>query len=289
MSLFALVENPEQRIQKLKLNSDVQISVKEYFESMLLPFRGENTEEIHFDGKYHPEENELLYVDSFEDINGLLESSNNVRSLPDFEPSISNLLLTKALFVEHINVQGEKIILIQRFEKRRIISTDGFSIIYGGDCYKKIDGNGISLDSKLTAIMVGSKLYFKSFHMIRQIFDMSAYFAEATNADIDGFANSNMLSIPDISQFKDQADTWIRRKVSLITQSGILQNADIDNLDAVAKEFKIQLNIVGGKIIMPVDKRNIKVLLRFLDDDYYESPISKKQFISNSKRENSAS
>jgi len=39
-----------------------------------------------------------------------------------------------------------------------------------------------------------------------------------------------------------------------------------------------------GKIILPTNPTQLRRLLRFLDEDYYESALSQTRFLSNSKR-----
>jgi hypothetical protein len=89
-------------------------------------------------------------------------------------------------------------------------------------------------------------------------------------------------------QLIEMSDSWVRRKISLIQQSGILQNVPINEMKAVAIEFSIPFNTVaedsGELITIPDNKSDLKKLLRFLDEDYYKSPLSKTKFITNSKR-----
>ena len=39
-----------------------------------------------------------------------------------------------------------------------------------------------------------------------------------------------------------------------------------------------------GKIVLPESPSELRKLLRFLDEDYYESPLTQTQYVSNSKR-----
>ncbi|EHQ9369278.1 DUF4868 domain-containing protein, partial [Salmonella enterica] len=84
------------------------------------------------------------------------------------------------------------------------------------------------------------------------------------------------------------ADTVIRTKVTLINKSGTLNNQTISKLKKAAKKinFPLQTNLVSGveKIVMPQEKKAIKALLDFLDEDIFTSEITQTIYKSNSKR-----
>jgi hypothetical protein len=59
----------------------------------------------------------------------------------------------------------------------------------------------------------------------------------------------------------------------------------------IAKEARgygltIQVRTTGGseRIVIPADKKGVKTLLRFLEENYYTSALSGSRFVANSKR-----
>ena len=146
----------------------------------------------------------------------------------------------------------------------------------------------MTLDTKLAATLHGKVLRFFSFHIVRQIFDLSEYYIEATDADLEAFASMETVLAVDKAHFKEVADTWIRRKVSLITQSQILQKVPLDDIKKAAAMFGISLStsfVNGVEVIaLPPDKSEIKKVMRFLDEDYYQSILLRQNYISNSRR-----
>ena len=183
---------------------------------------------------------------------------------------------------------GLATILIQHFDKKRVISTNGLSIFHASNVYKKIEGVGLTIDSKLTAILRGGVLKFHSFHLLRQIFDMSEYYKEATDGDIHQFANMPCVMVEDSSRLIAISDTWVRRKLWLISQSQILEKVPVSDIKAVAAEFNIELNtrVDDGteRLVIPNEKKQLKTMLRFLDEDYYKSPLLANYYLANSKR-----
>lgn len=96
------------------------------------------------------------------------------------------------------------------------------------------------------------------------------------------------MQVGDIARMLEISDSWVRRKISLIQQSGILQSVPINDMKAVALEFNIPLVTLASNgtevIVVPDNKPDLKKLLRFLDEDYYKSPLSNTSFVTNSKR-----
>jgi hypothetical protein len=286
-SLFALTNDPSKRIVKFDLSSDVQNDLTTYIKAQEASF-DQHQEEIVFDGKYKPDEGEVLYIENYDDLDGLESTIKNPTSMDLVDPTEDFFHEIKALFTGYTLSDGSVKILLQNFDRRRIISTNGLSIFHSANVYKKIEGIGLTIDYKLTATLEGGKLKFFSFHNARQIFDLSEYYKEATDDDVIEFSDLEMIKVESKDQLIEMSDSWVRRKISLIQQSGILQNVPINEMKAVAIEFSIPFNTVaedsGELITIPDNKSDLKKLLRFLDEDYYKSPLSKTKFITNSKR-----
>ncbi|WP_413473249.1 Kiwa anti-phage protein KwaB-like domain-containing protein [Shewanella baltica] len=287
LSLFALTSDPAKRIVKFNLSNDVQADLTTYLKDQESSFDLQQ-DEIVFDGKYKPDAGEVLCIENYDDIDNLESAIRNPTSLDLVDPSEDFFHDIKALFSGYILETGGVKVLLQNFDRRKIISTNGLSIFHSANVYKKIEGIGLTIDHKLTATLEEGKLKFFSFHNTRQIFDLSEYYKEATDDDVIEFSNMDLIKSADNSQLLEMSDSWVRRKISLIQQSGILQNVPINEMKAVATEFSIPFITVtenGDELIkIPDNKSDLKKLLRFLDEDYYKSPLSKINFITNSKR-----
>ncbi|WP_410971292.1 hypothetical protein, partial [Salmonella sp. SAL04269] len=76
------------------------------------------------------------------------------------------------------------------------------------------------------------------------------------------------VQVGDIARMLEISDSWVRRKISLIQQSGILQRVPINDMKAVALEFNIPLVTLASNgtevIVVPDNKPDLKKLLRFL-------------------------
>ena len=287
-NLFALTDDPANRRLRFALSKDVQSELTSLFQEQEEKFINDDCEEIPFDGKYKPDLDEVLVIKEFDDIDGLADAITDPLSIHEVKPTPEMFSKIKALFSGYVDGNGAPTILIQHFDKRRIISTNGLSIFHASNVYKKIEGIGLTIDTKLTAILRDGTLKFKSFHFLRQIFDVSEYYKEATDNDIIQFASMSCIRVNDADKLVKISDTWVRRKLWLISQSQILEKVPVADIKAVATEFNIELETMtddgAEKIVVPEEKKTLKKLLRFLDEDYYKSPLLENYYLANSKR-----
>ncbi len=288
MNLFALTDDPSRRILRIPLAQGVQTEVEQLFRSQEASFAAAGQEEIEFDGKYKPDENECLVIKSYDDLDNIHEAIGSPLATPEISADPAAFVAVKALFTGYTSQTNEKIALIQSFDKRKIISSAGFSLIHSANVYRKLDGAGLTLDNKLSAILIDDTLKFFSFHVLRRIADVSQYFVEATNADLNDFAALDAILVEDNAALIVMADSWIRRKITLISQSKILDLVETKTIKDAAAQFNIGVitKLVDDRevIVLPTTKAELKKLLRFLDEDYFHSSLQNLAHMTNSKR-----
>lgn len=85
---------------------------------------------------------------------------------------------------------------------------------------------------------------------------------------------------------KTHADSVMRKQITLLKKSGLLDTIKVTSRDfkSWAKKAAINQDIYStGHIVLPKDKKQCKTILSFLNEDIFEGAFSKKIFISNSK------
>ena len=164
-NLFALTDDPANRRLRFSLSHEVQVDLSAYLRNQEQNFTEQGQDEIPFDGKYKPDPGEVLVINEFDDIDGLADAIANPLSIPEVSPTPESFGTIKALFSGHVDQGGLVSVLIQHFDKKRVISTGGLSIFHAANVYKKIEGIGLTIDSKLTAILREGALKFHSFHL----------------------------------------------------------------------------------------------------------------------------
>ncbi|MBU9276945.1 Kiwa anti-phage protein KwaB-like domain-containing protein [Burkholderia gladioli] len=284
MNLFALTKIPGTRILRFTMTADLQEQLLELFEAQLEAFEAGVEEIIPFDGRYTPESGELLSIEDFQDVDGLAEATANPLNVEQFNPDIHDLGEVKAIFAG-LERNGGTAIVIQYFERRRLIANQRLAMFFSGNTFHRMSDTGLTLDNRLLAVLEGGTLKFQSFHFLSRVFDLTDFYREATNDEVQAFATHQKLAVENLDQFMESAGPLVRKKISLIRQSGILEKHTGAQLELVAQTFNVQVSLDDqGRIVLPENKTELRRLLRFLDEDYYESPLSQTRFVSNSKR-----
>lgn len=287
MNFFALLSVPGPRIRRIDVAQDVQQELTQLFTDQYADFCDGVLETVPLDGGYSPEPHELMCIDNFDDVDGISDAIS--------EPTSIQALAADSLTINSIvgifagaEADGHPRAMLQVFDKRRSLASTGFTIIHRNQTFTKLVEPGLIFDSSITARLENSKLCFRSLFKVRRLFDVDDYYKEATNEELASFAQHARLAAPADFNLADLADTWIRRKITLIQASGLLDTTPADKIQQIANTFNIQLEVIGqgneAKLTLPNQKRDLKAFLKFLNDDFYQSPLTDVQYVSSSKR-----
>ena len=282
MNLFALTDVPGSRILRFSLTQELQQELADVFGWQLVAFF-DHCEIFQFDAHFSPGKGELCEIAEFEDPYGLGQAVANPLGIQAFDPQLHSLADVKALFAG-IDHEGRTKIAIQIFEKRRLLLIGGFAIFFSQNTFRRATEDGLILDRKVVAVLDGERLIFQSFHIARRIFALSQYFAEATDDEVREFITGNLFHTENVGQFLADASALVRKKIALISKSAVLEQMDAEKIVEAAKGFPVTVVVANGKIALPSNKTELRNLLTFLDEDYYESALSKQMWVSTSRR-----
>ena len=293
MELFAITDSEiPTRIIKIDIDAPAQTVVENLFRTQRSEFINEDIEEIDFCASYNVQDGEIFSINPFDDEIGIINAIDRPDAVPVWDPDDVSVHYFKALFTGEPASNGNPTqVWLQCFDRRQIINNEKsfFQVVtQPGNRFSVSTRPGFSLSDRLTAILVGDKLLFKSFFMLRRFFNMEEYFNEATREDLDNFIGNDIFHVENAEDFMTFADSAIKKKVSLIISSGILNDQPIENLIECAQKIGYQLGITNvngdNKITMPNSKREVKQLLYFLDQGYFNSIITNELMLTNSKR-----
>ncbi|ECG9481560.1 DUF4868 domain-containing protein [Salmonella enterica] len=293
MELFAITDSEiPTRIIKIDIDAPAQTVVENLFRTQRSEFINEDIEEIEFCASYNVQDGEIFAINPFDDEIGIINAIERPDAVPVWDPDDVSVHYFKALFTGEPASNGNPTqVWLQCFDRRQIINNEKsfFQVVtQPGNRFSVSTRPGFSLSDRLTAILVGDKLLFKSFFMLRRFFNMEEYFNEATREDLDNFIGNDIFHVENAEDFMMFADSAIKKKVSLIISSGILNDQPIENLIECAQKIGYQLGITNvngdNKITMPNSKREVKQLLYFLDQGYFNSIITNELMLTNSKR-----
>ncbi len=289
VNLFALVEDQQAPIRRIPLTAGLGAELTQFFASQQSDFLS-NKAEITFSGSYNVDSGEIFTIAEYPLPDAIGDALGN--PLPCQMLDLNNEThRIKALFTGNWS-DTNKVINFQVFDSGKLLSK-GWTLIGSGNNYKKLEEPGLILQDKLTAHYANGTLYFSSYHNAKRFLDLSEYYREATDTDLEAFVGTDLFAFEDKDDFKDNADSIIRKKVALLQKNKVLEDLSVVDIQNVANNFnqglsaEHQINITinaDGKLVVPQDKKQLKELIRFLDEDYVLAPLTKRKCLTNSKQ-----
>jgi len=283
LNLFALVAAPESPVRRIPLSGVLQDEITEFLLEQKSTFYTDQTK-VDFSGIYNADVGEVFRIQDYpldEKVIAAIENPLNFDIL-NLREEPHRIV---ALFAGKWS-NNEKYVCFQVFDSRRIISK-GFTILNSGDTYTKLSDPGLTLQDKLTALFQENELLFYSYHNTRRFLDLNDYYKEATDADLEHFVSEDLIHLADEDKetFMKNADSMVRKKVALLQKNNVLGSVKIRDIKTAAKDYQIEIETKDNdRILIPSDKKQLKDLLRFLDEDYFTATLTKRKCITNSKR-----
>lgn len=266
-------------IRKVLLTNEAVQDIVALWGRSYTHFISDEIDEVAFEGSYKPEKDEVLYVimDLPECFSDIPDNTNNYNEINIPGDSIKTVCL-----------YHDGSFYFQNFMNNYIVKASNIPLIWSNNTFKRFDEQkAFTIEEVVNAIYHGGKLYFRSYASARQIFDLSAFYTEATNADIDSVFGKSVFAGTDSEWMKENSDSVMRKQIKSIEDSGVLTN-----LNVTTKTFKSWAKKAGipegvyntGSLVFPKNKKECKIILSFLNDDIFEGHFTKSIYLSNSKR-----
>lgn len=278
MNLFALLKDNKNNnfdIVKISLSRDVQNDLKNSINTLVKEIL--EKKEIPFNGQYKPDDDEVLKIEGFKiSFKDKLTIDCGILSTEDEIDKIKSLIF-------YFN---ENKIAFQTFDSRKIIQPDKWNLFLSNQTFSKLNKKGISIDKKIDVLFKEGNLLFYSYHNASKIFsNLSNYYREITEKELDEILKSNNIEFEQEFSY-EILNSRMRKKLFLIKKNNIFEEVkkNYEIVKNYASKFELVSYFEKDKIIFPKDKGKLKKLIDFLNEDLFESPISKALFETNSKR-----
>ena len=266
-------------IRRFPIENEILTKIVELLVEHRNEFIADYLEKICFDGQYKPESDEVLYVK--------MPLPQLYDKIPDNTHEIDRLSLPRDA-VKTLGLYHNSEYYFQCFNNQFIIRNGRIAVFFSNDTYQQFnDKTAFTIEDKVHAMYKDGMFYFQSYTYAKQIFDLTEFYKEATNKDIEETFNSDLFMGTDVEWVKLNADSVIRKQLTSLINSGQLDKIDIGDrtFKKLAKEIKINESIYNtGHIVLPKSKKECKQVLALLNEDIFEGPISKTLYRSNSKR-----
>lgn len=285
-SIMVIRADDPSQILRLEVDEKTQRAVCDTF-AVAVSDLVEDKTRVPFDGSYKPNDDEFLSIERFILPDEIKEAIRNPIGVTAYQKEGESFPEIKAIFVgKCIRSNGTEKFLVafQRFRKEQYISARGYNLFFANNTFYRERNFGISISDRIDCYYAEGDLQFSSFFFARQVFDLTGFYRSALDPEVDEFTSNELLSVENPQEFKNMADTWIRRKIAMINDSAVLANNSAAKIKRLAKSAGIDIAVEGKKIVLPYDKEQLKIVLGFLDEEAYKGPFSKATFLANSKR-----
>lgn len=273
-------------ICRLEIKAETQAAICSIFSEAVEDMRVEKSKII-FDGSYKPHDDEYLVIENFRLYDEIKDAIRDPIGVTAFDKENGKYPEIKAVFVgvrEEVEETEKFVVAFQRFRKEQYISLNWINLFFENNTFFQEKRFGISISDTVDCCFDESELQFDSFFYARQVFDLSAYYRSATDQEVKNFTANDRLSIENITAFEGMANSWIRRKIAMINDSGVLENYSAPKIKSLAKATGIDIVVDNKKIVIPNDKEKVKIILGFLDEEAFRGPFSQTTYLANSKR-----
>lgn len=288
--LLALIETKKKTfiVKRICEDHDSQMAIDKTFSDAAEALRKDKTDVV-FDGKYTPqsEDMEILVIQNYALPAVIKEALKNPQGLEVYSPIDGALPIIKALFVGKYDCEGDQeqyTAAFQKFRNDQYITAARHHLFFTGDTFVKDTRVGITIATTVDCVIDAGNLYFPSYHYAKQIFDLTDYYRVASSQDVQAFVDNELISMESSATFVDAADTWERRKIASINDSGILQSHTARQIKSLAQKSGVSISVSDGHIVLPTDKKERHIVLGFLDEEVYKGAFSETVFQTNSKR-----
>lgn len=280
----------DNKVFRIDVDSDTQTSICKSFSDAVTQLTS-GKERIAFDGSYKPDENEYLFIENYQISDDIMNAIRDPLGVDTYKKQASQFPEIKAIFVgERTEKNGSEQFsaAFQRFRKEQYISNKHFNLFYDNNTFFRQKDDGISISDSIDCYYINGELQFGSFYFARQIFDLNGFYRSATDGEVSLFVKNTNVLIEDKESFTAMADSWVRRKIALINDSKVLEKYSAKEIAQRASDVGVTISTKKNRIVLPCDKKQMKVVLGFLDEEAYRGPFSQTTYLANSKRKLSA-
>ncbi|WP_223479041.1 hypothetical protein [Oricola indica] len=284
MTLLAYCKNAQGNVVKrIPMTNPVQQDIEALFTNQEASFRANRPNEVAFDGDWNPDDDELLTLDVMPEADVLIQAAaGNALALPVIDTANFEAEGIKAIFTSAGNA-GAMRLRIQRFTGQQLLNRRRALLLQNNN-FRELAETAFTLGTSLTCVIENGLIKFDSYHNLRAIFDLTVFFEEATDDDIDDLSAHASLNIADLDTFKGDATQTIRKLVHKVLNSGVLDQHTPHEIQQKAAGAGLALALNNGVVEVPQDKALARQFFRFLDDGLYEAPLSGQRYMTNSKR-----
>ena len=145
-------------------------------------------------------------------------------------------------------------IAFQRYRREQNLVALPFRLFWSKESFLQDKRFGIGITYMIDCYFTEDELRFYSLFFARQIFDLSGYYRSATDPEVALFIESPHLVFENAEGFKNIANSYVRRKIAMINDSGVLEEYSAVQIRNLARSVGLDVIVKDKKVFVPADK-----------------------------------
>lgn len=268
--LFAILKSKE--VKTMSTQKGTKEGIVEDFRSYIAK-KFNDRRATKFEENYNPTKDEACWSDF--DFNTsvfkcfLDPSSMQTLDKKEFEAAI-------AIGIAHINASTKPnetpdyFISFQVIDSRNILKPEK-SYFFANNTLKKHTEPTLNMKKSIDAVCHNGSIYFTSFPLVNRIIDLRGCFEAASDSQILSWLKDEMFTLAgNVDGYCEHFTDKMRRDLNIIMSMNYIEALNVNNLSVFLdkhKELDIQMD--GGRIVIPNDRKRISLLLDLLLSKIY--------------------
>jgi hypothetical protein len=284
---LAIVRNgPDSSMYRLVLDSELREEMARTFTTPVAKWQDAAVMKTTFDPAYHLADKEIFEIKQFKLSPEMLNALRFPQEYDEFNVDTQGTANIKAIVA--VNAEESNITAIFKLisKAKKLQPTKNLMLVCKRKEFAKLTEPGIILDERITAVYTDGALLFKSPGTVKQILSLKEYMKEANDLEVLAFLEERFET--DSEKILAVADSWMRKRFAALMQSKLFDERSALDIYETAKSFSAEIPMELSKdrlkLILPEEKQDIKMILKFLNEEYYKGVLTGNDYQTQSKR-----
>lgn len=281
-----------ERFFRIKLDSNTLLELEKIIIEQFNYFKNDKLAVNYAENVEHEvNSEEVFFINSHDyiDDSKLIDLFENTTDIEKINKIDDNSFYGARSFAFALKDEDKYYLLFQQFKKsylfinKKIITYSNENFSYKND-YFIVLPDYISFYYDFS----NKNIYFRKSYHVNSTIDLSPYYKEATNSDIENKLISKDSIFSGNYEFLSQKPTKkIRKKITLLIENNIINKAkevDFDILKDMALQYGVNLVKENDKIIIPEDNKELDDFISFFNDEMYQSIFGDTKYKASGKK-----
>jgi hypothetical protein len=273
-------------IYRLTLNEELQEEMGRSFAIPAEKWQEYSVQRAAFNEGYKLADNEIFEIKQFVLPPDILNAVRFPQEYGEFDVVAQGVSDIKGIAA--VNTDGGKVTVVFKViaKAKKLEPARNLMVMCSPKGYERQTHPGIIIDDRVAAAYVDGSLLFKSTATVKQLLSLKAYMNEASDLEIISFLEKRFET--DTEKLLAVADKWMRKRFTSLMESTLFDERTAleiyDTAKSFSSEIPMELSKDRSKLIMPAEKRDIRMMLKFLNEEYYKGVLTGKDYQTSGKR-----